>query len=260
MEGARKRGRRGGSVFVAVAGMEDGIGEFDFLGRRGTHIFEGVWNSEGLPFEHAEGVVGEDFDAFDGGTERIDEIGGFSEDCLVGCDTWDEDVPDPHRVICFGEETRHIEDIAVAVSGQFPMGRRIDVFDIQHEQIGFFGDFPEGGKEWLVSGKGFAGGIDAGIDILTFGEGKKFQQKVGLEERLAAADGDTALFAPVIAVAHGVLQDLLRGFLAEGVGACPRIGVVAVFAPHETAPEKDDIADTGAIGAAEGFGRMDQSN
>ena len=73
------------------------------------------------------------------------------------------------------------------------------------------------------------GRVQRGVYPLGARQLEEFCQEVHLPQRLAAADGDAALFAPVIAVAPDVLEQLLRRPFRAALSA-PRFGVVAVFA------------------------------
>ena len=87
--------------------------------------------------------------------------------------------------------------------------------------------------EFLTAFFGLPGGIQSRVHAFGAGQLEECRQELHLAQRLAAADRDAALFAPVVAVAVDPLEQLFcRPFLAAL--RSPRFRVVAVFAPQGT--------------------------
>ena len=102
------------------------------------------------------------------------------------------------------------------------------------------------------------GGVQSRMHALGARQLEERRQELHLAQRLAAADRDAALFAPVVAVAPHPLEELVhRPFLAA---LSPCLRVVAVFAPQGAPLQKDDEADAGAVHRAESLQRVDVSD
>ena len=88
------------------------------------------------------------------------------------------------------------------------------------------------------------------------GQAEHLADEIQLAQGLTAADGDAAVVAPIVAVAVGGREGLLRG-LGGVLGKGPGLGVMAVLAAHGAALHKNNIPHARPIDQAKGFDRMD---
>ena len=97
--------------------------------------------------------------------------------------------------------------LALSLPGELPMLFRVDLLQIEDDQTGGLHQPVEGGPIFRVIGpEGLARRIQRRMHALGAGQRKEGRQKVQLPQRFAAADGDAAFFAPVIAVAVYFLE------------------------------------------------------
>ena len=138
------------------------------------------------------------------------------------------------------------------------MALRVDVLDVQQDQIRHFHQFIQLVViARLARAVGNAGGIQAGVDVLLPGQGKQLQHKIDLHQGLAAGDGDAAL---------AVKSRVALVFPDQGLGRADRAGVhlpgirvVAVLAAHGTALQEYHKPHAGSIHSAEALSGMDKS-
>ena len=152
---------------------------------------------------------------------------------------------------------RHRKDVGIVFAGELPVAFRVDLLQVENDQTGGLHQPVETGQIIRVIGpEGLPGGIQSRVHAFGAGQLEECRQELHLAQRLAAADRDAALFAPVVAVAIDPLEQLFcRPFLAAL--RSPRFRVVAVFAPQGTPLQKHHKAHTGAVHRAEGFQRVD---
>ena len=153
----------------------------------------------------------------------------------------------------------HGKDVGVVFAGELPVALRVDLFEVEDHQTGVSHQTVERGKiRRVVRAEGLPGGVQRRVHALGARHREELGQEVHLPQRLAAADRDAALFAPVVAVAPRPLEELVhRPFLAA---LSPCLRVVAVFAPQGAPLQKDDEADAGTVHRAESLQRVDVSD
>ena len=151
---------------------------------------------------------------------------------------------------------REGKDPRVAVASQLFVLFIKHMLDIEEHQVGnghqlfdFFG---------MVGIEQDAACIQRRVDPVLLGFGKKLGEKINLEHRFAAGGGDAA-GGIKLPVAGDLFDDLIGGHLGAA-RHFPGIGIVAVEAPHGTALEKHNIADSGAIHRAKALKGMDASS
>ena len=159
---------------------------------------------------------------------------------------------DPHRFSDLIEVSCHIQNVPVGLTGEDLMLFIIDVFDIQHHKIGHFQKFSDLLKTLTLSGKRVAAGIQCGVDALGFGFPEKFCQKIDLQHRFAAGDGDSAFFSPVSFVADCFFQQFICGVRRSNFHI-PGIRVMAKLAAHRTSGHKDHISYSRSVYGTETF-------
>ena len=130
----------------------------------------------------------------------------------------------------------------------------VDVLDVEQHQVGVCHQRFEFGKERLFSGKRLPARVDDGVDALLFCLFKQLQQKIDLQQRFPAADGDAAPAAPVAAVTKGPLQHVFR--IGFAVSHLPGVCVVTELTAHRTALQKDDVANARTVDRSEGLDGM----
>ena len=147
------------------------------------------------------------------------------------------------------------------MAGEFLVLYRVDVLDVDEQQICCIHKALELSEVGFVTNKVYARGVEAGVYAFGFCGLEKFNHEIHLCKRFAAAHGDAAVFAPVAFVAQGFLEQVLcRNFertVVYSVGALcaevPCFGVVAELATHGTALREYDKTDSGAVYRAKGL-------
>ena len=141
---------------------------------------------------------------------------------------------DPYRDLFLIQIPGKGKDIFIGMTGELFMLFTVDMLDIQKDQIGNFqepADLFHGLR--AVRGKCDAGGVEAGMDAFRLCHGKQFGNKGCLHQRLAAADGDAAVF---IEIPGGCkLGQDLAGSHPGSAFRIPGVWIMAVKAAHGTA-------------------------
>ena len=110
------------------------------------------------------------------------------------------------------------------------------MLDIQHYKIGVLHELlPLGIKPGSCLRVGSAAGIQGGMDACCLCLPEKLCEKVDLEQRFSAADRDSALVSPVIAVAERLFKKLVRTCRGLPLSQLPGVRIVAELAAHGTA-------------------------
>ncbi len=172
-----------------------------------------------------------------------------------------QNVANPHFLAVVGEIARHVQNVFVAVAGQFLVQMRVKLLQIQHEQVGQAHQLVKAFQPFAVALEGLASRVDAGVDAFLLHQAEELRHEIQLKQRFTAGNGDAAVVAPVRFVADGFIKQLacrhlLR--LRKG-GRAPGVGVVAELAAQRTAVEKHRAANAGAVHQSKGFKRMDTS-
>ena len=139
------------------------------------------------------------------------------------------------------------------------MAFRVDLLQVENDQTGGLHQPVETGQIIRVIGpEGLPGSIQSRVHAFGAGQLEECRQELHLAQRFTAADRDTALFAPVVAVAPHPLEELVHRPFLTALSPCLR--VVAVFAPQGAPLQKDDEADAGAVHRTESLQRVDVSD
>ncbi len=229
---------------------------YKLRGRSGG-VGKGVFQAEFFVFVEGEGVVGEDFDFFYG-FKGVDEGFGGNEFFVGIGETGDEDVADPKVDSLIAKIGTAVKNVFVGMAGEFFMFFVIDFFDVEKDCVGDFYEAVEFTEEGFFSCKGLCGGVKTGGYAHGFGFFKKVYDEVYLYQRISAAYGYAALFAPVFAVSNSILKNFVCG---PHISACeiPGIGIVAIAASHIAAFEEYYISYSGTIYRSEGFNAVDRA-
>ena len=219
--------------------------------RRRVHTFEGVWDTELFVLEGAEGVVRQDFDLLHG-LQLVDELPGRDELFIRVGEARYEDVADPHRDAVVAEIMRTVEDVPVRPAGQGLMLLVVDFLQVEEDRVRHLGQCLKLRDKWLFTGERLRRGVKTGADATRLRLLEELEHEVDLHERVAAADRDAALLAPVLAVTLGVVEELVRGAHVVALQG-PGVRIVAVAAAHVTALQKDRISDARTVHGAEGL-------
>ena len=182
-----------------------------------------------MPLEQPQGVVGQHLHPLHR-FQAADEVCCFAQPFLVVGQTGHKDVPHPQRDAEVGDVPRHGKNVGVVFAGELPVALGVDLLEVKDHQIGVSHQAVERGKiRRVVRAERLPGGVQRRVHALGARQREELGQEVHLPQRLAAADRDAALFAPVVAVAvYPLEQRFRRPFLAA---LCPCFGVVAVLAP-----------------------------
>ena len=232
------------------------LGPLDLFRRGRDSIGQGIRDAELLPLEEAQRVVGQYLYPLHR-LEGRDELCGLPQAVFVVRQAGDEDMAYPERHAEVGDVARHRKDIRVVPAGEPAVLLRVDLLQIEDDEAGGLHQPVKIGQiSRIVGAEGLTGGVQSRMHALGARQLEERRQELHLAQRLAAADRDAALFAPVVAVAVDPLEQLFcRPFLAAF--RSPRFRVVAVFAPQGTPLQKHHKAHTGAVHRAEGFQRVD---
>ena len=168
-------------------------------------------------------------------------------------DRGDDDLTDGDGNILFAQIIEKIQSGFHGTADVFTVERFARIFDVQKNAVGLLQ------KRFDRIVQNASRGVKAGIDAVCVAEREDLAGEIGLQERLAARKGDTALLAEIFTVTQNLAYDLLGGIF-RAVGECPRVGIMAAFAAQMTALEKYDEADAGTVHRAEALKRMDASH
>ena len=78
---------------------------------------------------------------------------------------------------------------------------RINVFDVDEQQVGGLHESFELAEVRFITNKVYARRVDAGVDACRLGKFEKFDEEIHLHQGFATAYGDAAVFTPVALVA-----------------------------------------------------------
>ena len=169
-------------------------------------------------------------------------------------------MPDPEGDAQLRDVPGHGKDVGVVFAGEAAGLFGVDLFQVKDDEAGGLHQRVKLGQIGRVVGaERLTGCVQRGVHALGAGKLEELRHEVHLPQRFAAADGDAAFLAPVIAVAPDVLEQLLRRPFRAALSA-PRFGVVAVFAAQGTALQKDNEPDTRPVHRAEAFQRVDETD
>ena len=140
---------------------------------------------------------------------------------------------DPHLDTLIGKISCTIQNIFIRMTGQFFVFFIIDMLDVQHNQIGVLQQLVKFGEKRLFSCKRLRGSIQRRIDVALMRFSEQINQKINLQKRLTAADGNAAFFAPVAAETFCLVQQFVCRHQVIRL-RIPGIYVVAILAAHIT--------------------------
>ena len=167
-------------------------------------------------------------------------------------------MPDPNRLADGRQIRQGIQDIVVGLTREFFVLGVADMLDVAQQQIRHRHELLKLRKKRLLAGKRLQRSVDTCVDTTLFGLNKQLKEKVDLQERFAATDGNAALIAPVAFVALGHVEQLICG---EPLGVrrlpFPGVRVVAIATAHLTSLEKNQEADAGSVDRSKRLGGMD---
>jgi len=199
-------------------------------------------------------VVGQQSDCCDV-WEFAQELSRRADGRVVGVQPGNQRHPDLDRHPRLRQSGQIRLDLFVAASGEFPVPGAVGVFEVVEKAVGPRQNPFEGAPGDL------AAGVHRGVDRLLFQQLEQFGSEIGLEQRLAAGEGDSAAGNRV---EHAVLQHRGHGFFLRqfppvefqrveeaGVGAFPA-GVATFAVEFVSAVRRDPVAGTdgGARSAA----------
>ena len=168
------------------------------------------------------------------GFQAADQVCSPAQTLLVVGQAGHQHMPDPQRHPEVRDAACHGQDVGIVFSGEPTVLFGVDLFQVQNDQTGGLHQPVKSGKVCRIIGpERLPGSIQSRVDPFGACQLEKLCHKGHLAQRFPAADGDAALFAPIIAVAVDALEQLLRRpFLAA---LRPGFGVVTVFAAQGTA-------------------------
>ena len=223
----------------------------DLFGSGGRGVGERVGDAELLPLAEGEGVVGQDFDALHA-VEGGDEVPEAGELFRVISETGDENAAYPHGDSVVGEPAGHGQNAVVRLPGEGVVSGGVELLEVEQDEVRVLHEAAEVGIKGLLLGEGTAGGVERGVYPLLFGQAEELRHEFHLQQRLAPADGDTAVILPIVAIAQGTLQQGGRLPLRASLQG-PGLRVVAIAAAHHAALHKDHEAHPRAIHQTEGL-------
>ena len=110
------------------------------------------------------------------------------------------------------------------------MLQRIDMLDVEQEQVRVVHQLLKFAEERLASGERLSTGVDTGVYAALLGLLEKLRQEVDLEQRFSTTHGDASLFSPIGAIAFGFGEEFadfvdlarLGGVMVKGTTLLPR--------------------------------------
>lgn len=241
-------------VFFA---FQNSAGVFDSFRAGHRRFFKRIRNSHFPIFHDSQSVVRQDFHALDVG-KRPNEVARFSQIFVVVGNAGNQNVANPNRLFDFVEESEHFDYVFVAAPRKRDMLGGVDVLYVHQKDVRDFHQFFEFLEPFALARERRARSVDAGVDAAFFCERKKFKKKIDLRQWLAAARSDAALFSPIRAAGFGLVQKAFRGTPLAAFHF-PSVGVVAEFAAHRAACEKNYVAHSRPVHRAERFDFVDVS-
>ena len=202
-------------------------------------------------------MIGQHIDALDV-LERAQEMAKLREVVVVVGNTRHKDMTHPDGFRNIGEIARTIQDVLIGMVREFLMLQRIDMFDVEQEQVRVVHQLLEFAKKRLASGERLSAGVDTGVYAALLGLLEKLRQEVDLEQRFSTAHGDAALFSPIGAIAFGFGEEIFGGHLLP-LSYFPSVGILTIAAAHTATLEENDEADTWPVNRTEGFRRMNMT-
>ena len=212
-------------------------------GRRYT--LEGVGNVALFPFEKSQRMIGQHIDALDV-LERAQEVAKLREVIVVVGNTRHKDMTHPDGFSNLGEIARTIQDVLIGMVREFLMLQRIDMLDVEQEQVRVVHQLLEFAEKRLASGERLSAGVDTGVYAALLRLLEKLRQEVDLEQRFSTAHGDAAIFSPIGAIAFGFGEELFGRHLLP-LPSFPRVGILTIAAAHATTLKENDETDAWSV-------------
>ena len=134
--------------------------------------------------------------------ERANEFAGAGQCAVVVADAGYKHVPNPDGLVDFVQVAEKVDDVFVSVSGEFFMDNVVYVLDIYEQKVGRLHQPLDFCECFTGAPKRDSARVDACVDSGRFCKLEKLHHEIKLCERLAAADGNAAVLAPVCPVAE----------------------------------------------------------
>ena len=161
--------------------------------------------------------------------------------------------PDGFRNI--GEIARTIQDVLIGMVREFLMLQRIDMLDVEQEQVRVVHQLLEFAEERLSPSERLSAGVDTGVYAALLRLLEKLRQEVDLEQRFSTAHGDATIFSPIGAIAFGFGEELFGRHLLP-LSNFPRVGILTIAAAHAATLKENDETDAWSVNRTERFRRM----
>ena len=215
---------------------------------------EGFWETYTVPrevFVEAHNMVGQHIQGLDIG-KSADECTQLAQPVGIIRDTGNHHMADPDRYLFLFQILCKSQNACIVMTGEFFMGLRIHVLDVQHHKIRHFHQL----IQLLIVGRrtgtvGYTGCIQTSVDILLLRQTEELQHKVQLHQRLTAGDSNAAF--GIEGCVSFILPDQGLGRTQRTCVHFPGVRIMAILAAHGTALEKNHKPYTGAIHRAKAF-------
>ena len=164
----------------------------------------------------------------------------------------------PHSFAMLREKAGKSKRTLVRDTCECPVHFIINLLQIKQEQVGKRQQRFKHAEKRFVIGERLARRVDNGVHALFLCKAKQLRHEFELEQRLAAADRDTALLLPVWAIPPRHPKDLLGCRLVAAL-LLPCLRIVTVLTAVATPLHEDDEADARSINRAEALCRADSA-
>lgn len=142
-------------------------------------VLQGIADAEFLVLAEGECVVGQYFDALDI-VKCADEVPRACERFVVVAHAWHEHVADPDGFLDAVEVAEKVNDVLVAVAGEFFVRDGVDVLDVNEQEVCRFHQSFDFCERFTGAPKCDSARIDAGVDSCCFGRLEKLNHKIDL--------------------------------------------------------------------------------
>ena len=159
----------------------------------------------------------------------------------------------PHVHMLLVKVGHELQDILVRLHSELSVLLRVDMLDVQHDQVRQRHQFVVFRHQRSVLRiEGDAGAVDTGMDSSFLGQGEQVDQEIHLHQRLTAGDGQAAAVGVERLVLLVLLDDVGR-FHESAAVQVPGIRIVAVGTAHGTALHEYHEARAGSVDGSKAF-------
>ena len=200
------------------------------FGRRLGYSFQRVRNVQVLPFIYSQRVIGQHFNLFNV-VQRGYKCTQAVQILVVIGNRRHKNVPYPDGFANFRQVSCTVQNVVVGPASQLFMLIRINVLDVEKQQIGIFHQFFELLKENSCAPERLCRRVETGIYALRLCLAEELNEEVYLQQSLSPTHRYAALRALVDSKANGFRQQFVCRHQLVGM-AVPCVRVMTITATH----------------------------